>query len=113
MKRNIILFIEDIMENLKLIEDSTKNLDKAKFKLNRLIIDATARRLEIIGEAAKNVPNKFREKYPKVPWKRISGLRDILTHAYFNVKIDRIWEVIKRDLPKLKREIKKILENEK
>lgn len=113
MKRDVILFIEDIIENLNLIVNSTKNIDKKKFKSDKLIIDATARRLGIIGEAAKNVPIQFRGKYPRIPWSKIAGLRDILTHAYFGVSLDRIWNIIKRDLPKLKKEIEKILEKEK
>ena len=102
MKRDIILFIEDILENIVLIEDSMKKMSEKDFKMNRLMIDATVRRLEIVGEAAKNVPMEFRGKYPSVPWKKIAGIRDVLTHAYFSVNIERILNIIKTDLPKLK-----------
>ena len=113
MNREVILFIEDIFENINLIEDSTKKLTKRKFKSDKLIIDATIRRLEVIGESVKNIPNSFRKKYPKIPWRKISGFRDVLIHAYFGVNIDRVWEVIKKDIPKLKEEIKEILEKVK
>lgn len=69
MKRELKLFIEDIIENISLIETSIENLTKIEFKSNRLIVDATIRRLEIIGEAVKNIPKPFREKYPNIPWR--------------------------------------------
>jgi len=72
MKRNLNLFIEDISENINLINNSTKNMSQKEFILNKDIIDAIIRRLEVIGEAAKNLPDSFRDKYPKVPWKDIS-----------------------------------------
>lgn len=108
MKRDINLFIEDILENINLILDSVKNVDDKDFKSNRLIIDATIRRLEVIGEAVKNIPESFREKNQEIPWKKIAGMRDILTHAYFGVNTDRILEVIKKDLVPLKKEMEKI-----
>jgi len=110
MKRDIKLFLEDIIEQIELIENSVKR--KAKLLKNKDIQDATVRRLEIIGEAAKNIPNSFREKYPKVEWKEIAGTRDIMSHAYFKVELDIVWDIIKNDLPKLKKQIQEILEKE-
>lgn len=67
-----------------------------------MIQDAVTRRLEIIGEAAKNVDTDFRSKYPQIPWKKIAGMRDIIAHEYFGVRLDRIWDVVKEDLPELR-----------
>lgn len=108
MKRDIGLFIEDILKSIENIEEFSKNLDKKKFSRDKLRQSAIIRQLEIIGEAVKNIPNTFREKYPKIIWKDIVGLRDILSHAYFGVNIDRVWRIIEADLPKLKEEISKI-----
>lgn len=108
MKRDIGLYIEDIIENIYLIENSLKKTAKSEFKSNRLLIDATLRRLEIIGEAAKNVPISFRKKYPQIPWKDMAGFRDKLSHAYFGIKIDMVWNIIKEDFPTLKKDIEKI-----
>ena len=108
MKRDVGLFIEDILNSIKNIEDFAKQLDKEKFSKDILRQSAIIRQLEIIGEAVKNIPNSFREKYPKILWKDIAGLRDILSHAYFGVNIDRVWNVLERDLPKFKVEISKI-----
>ena len=112
MKRDIGLFIEDILNSIKNIEEFSKSLDKEKFSKDILRQSAIIRQLEIIGEAAKNIPDSFREKYPRIAWKDIAGVRDILSHAYFGVNLDRIWKIIETDLPKLKKEISRIKINE-
>ena len=108
MKRDIGLFIEDISGGIKNIGDFTRGLNKEKFSKDTLRQSAVIRQLEIIGEVVKNIPSSFREKHPKIPWKDIAGLRDILSHAYFGVNMDRVWNIVKKDLPTLKREIEKI-----
>lgn len=70
--------------------------------------DAVLRRLEIIGEAVKNVDEDFRSRYPEIPWKKIAGLRDVLIHEYFGVSLKRVWRVIKIDLVDLKSKISRI-----
>jgi len=112
MKRDIGLFIEDILNSIKNIEEFSKSLDKEKFSKDILRQSAIIRQLEIIGEAAKNIPDSFREKYPRIAWKDIAGVRDILSHAYFGVNLDRVWKIIETDLPKLKKEISRIKVNE-
>ena len=108
MKRDTSLFIDDILENIELIEKSVKKLSKDKFKLNRLIVDATIRRLEIIGEAVKNIPNALRVRYPEIPWKNIAGFRDVIIHGYFGIDLDLVWKIIKEDLIKLKKDIQRV-----
>ena len=90
MKKDIRVFIQDILESIKLIEDYAKGVSEEDFldKDNNLQMkDAIIRRLEIIGEAVKNIPDGFKRKYPNIPWKQISGMRDILIHEYFGVKL--------------------------
>ncbi|MGB9798055.1 MAG: DUF86 domain-containing protein [bacterium] len=94
------------------IEEYIRGISEEEFYSNRLIQDAVLRRLEIIGEAAKKIDEDFRNKYPRIPWKKITGIRDIIAHEYFGVKLERIWTVLKSDLPALKDEIKSIMEEE-
>ncbi len=108
MKRDVSLFINDILENIEDIESFSKGLDKNRFKSNKLEQNAITRSLEIIGEATKNIPQSLKSKYPNVSWKGIAGFRDILSHAYFGVNADRIWKVVKEDLPVLKKQMQKI-----
>ena len=110
MKRDAGLFIEDILENVNLILNSVKDLSKKDFKKNLDVRDASIRRIEVIGEAVKNVPDKFKRKYPEIEWRRIAGTRDVLIHSYFGVDLDLTWKIIERDLPILKKEIEKIIE---
>ena len=65
--------------------------------------------MEVIGEATKNVPPEFKEKYQDIPWRRIAVMRDILIHEYFGVDLNLTWEVIKEDLPLLKGKLEEVL----
>lgn len=110
MKRNVRIFVQDIEECIETIEEYMDDISEATFFGERRIQDAVLRRLEIIGEAVKNLPLEFREKYPDIDWKRIAGLRDVLIHVYFGVNLERVWVIVKDDLPDLKKKIKNILD---
>ena len=110
MKRNIRLYLQDLWESILAIEKYTKNLSEEDFISNHMVQDAVVRRLEIIGEAVKNIDDEYRNKYPLIPWKKIAGMRDIIAHEYFGVKLDRIWDVIRKDLPVLREKIKIIID---
>ena len=112
MKRNMKLYLQDIWESILAIEEYTRKLVESEFYSNRQIQDAVVRRLEIIGEAVKNIDDDIRTKYPQIPWKKIAGMRDIIAHEYFGIKIDRMWDVVRKDLPNLKDKIKMIIEKE-
>jgi uncharacterized protein with HEPN domain len=63
--------------------------------------DATLRNLEILGEAAKKIPEEIRQRYPDVDWRGVAGLRDILAHAYFALDDATLWKIVRTDIPHL------------
>ncbi len=75
-------------------------------------IDAVIRNFEVIGEAIKNLPEDFRDRYPGTDWKKIAGFRDVLTHVYFGIKPSILWDNIHTNLPVLKKEIRQIIRSE-
>lgn len=108
MKRDIVIYLDDIQESIQQIEEYTKRLSKRQFNKNLQAQDAVIRRLEIIGEAAKHIPKSARDKSPKIPWKKIAGMRDIIAHEYFGVNIERVWKTVKKDLAELRGTLEKI-----
>ncbi len=105
------IFIEDILENIADINSFMRGVSKDELESNKEKLNAVVRSLEIIGEAAKNLPKSFRDQHSKIPWKKIIGTRDLLIHRYFGIDVDILWEIIKKDLSDLKKHILKIREN--
>lgn len=110
MKRDVRVYLDDILESIEKIGNYTKKVSKEEFNRNYQLQDAVLRRIGIIGEAVKKMPQDIKDKHPEIPWREISGMRDILIHEYFGVMLDRVWNTIKKDLLKLKDKIKHIIE---
>ncbi len=109
MKKDHKIFIEHIIESIELIEQYAADLTPDKFKENMAMQDAIIRRLEIIGEAVKNIPSGFRTKHSEIPWKQMAGMRDVLIHEYFDIDLSLTWAVVKRELPPVKEKLQKLL----
>ena len=105
MPRDFEVYLEDIRQAIGKIKSYTAGLDRTAFDHDDRTIDAVIRNLQIIGEAAKMIPESLRADYPIVEWKKIAGLRDILAHQYFEVDLDIIWDVLQNKLPELDREL--------
>ncbi len=108
MTRDIRVYIEDILDSITKIEQYTQTINEEDFLTNTQLQDAVLRRLEIIGEAVKNIPQAFRDKYPNIPWKKIAGLRDVLIHEYFGVNMRRAWKLAKQDIFVLSDKLQKV-----
>lgn len=110
MKKTPDIFLQHILESIELIEKRMKNVTFQKFNENIDLQDMIIRRLEIIGEAVRNLPLEFRQKYSYVNWQDPAGMRSALIHAYFDVDLSIVWVTITTDLPPFKIQIKKLLE---
>ena len=109
MKRDYRLFIEDILESIERIEEFVGDMDFEEFSRDDKTRSAVVRKLEIIGEASKNIPRRLREKYGALPWSDMARMRDKIIHWYFGINYRIVWEVIKERLPEIKPVIQKML----
>jgi uncharacterized protein with HEPN domain len=101
----------DILEAIEKIESKSPD-DEIVFNAEELIQTWTIHHLRIIGEAVRGLSEVFRRKHPELPYKSIIGMRNILTHSYFDIDVDIVWSVLNSDLPDLKSKISSILQNE-
>jgi uncharacterized protein with HEPN domain len=109
VKKDPSVFICHILESIELIENYSRDLTAEQFQVDIAMQDAIIRRLEIIGEAVKNLPAPFKAKYPDIPWKQMAGMRDILIHEYFEIDLNLTWTVVKQALPPVKEKLQAIL----
>lgn len=108
-KRNIHIYLYDILESAELIESYMRLISENDFYNLPEKQDAILHRLQIIGEAAKHIPDSYREKWNQVSWKDIAGMRDIIVHEYFGITLTMIWKTSVEDIPALKKQIQSIL----
>ena len=90
----------------------SEGLDFHAFVRNELVYDAVLRNLEVLGEAAKKVPDSVRARHPSVEWRAIAGLRDVLAHAYFALDEATLWDIVAQKVPALAGVLRQILEEE-
>jgi len=111
MKRDYELYLKDIRDSMKAIEEFTDGMSFEEFKEDDKTSSAVLRKLEVIGEATKHIPEEIRKKKPQLPWKEMAGMRDRLIHSYFGIDYELIWKTIKKRIPEAKPLIKKILDD--
>ena len=102
-------FLQDILDSAAKVASYTRGMTQEAFEGNGMAYDAVIRNLELIGEAAKQVPQDLRESTPAIPWRMICGFRDHLAHAYFGLDNDTVWEVVTAELPGLVVEVTRLL----
>ena len=111
MPRDPSLYLIDIQEAIERIRENPAGMNSQEFRKDRKTPDAVVRNLEIIGEASKSLPPQTKELAPDVEWRKVAGLRDILSHEYFGVDVDIVWDVIQNKLPGLLRAVERLLES--
>lgn len=99
--RDKSLFLRDMQQCCAKVMRYTHGLSQDQFFSNELVVDAVLRNLELLGEAAKQIPTEVQQRHPIVPWRRIAGLRDVLAHVYFGLEEDTIWQTIGHSIPAL------------
>lgn len=111
-ERNYFVYLKDILHSSEKIMRFTLNKSFEEFASDEMLTDALVRNLEIIGEAAKQIPSNVRRRYRDVDWKKIAGLRDTLIHEYFHIDYEILWDIVTNKVPTLKIQIGSILEQE-
>jgi len=112
VNRTIPLLLGELVEAAELVARYTAGLSFDEFAASTEKQDAVVRRLVVIGEAVKGLPEPFRARYPEVPWRSIAGTRDVLVHEYFRVDLALAWEMVQADLPQLVRNVRSIMATE-
>lgn len=107
-KRGAQLYLDDILSSIAAIEEFTKKMTFEDFQNDRKTVDAVVRNLEIIGEAASNIPQELKNNYPTIPWRDMISMRNKIMHEYFGVDTEIMWKTIQEDLPSLKTKIESL-----
>ena len=105
MIRDYRLFLDDILDSIDKIEKYISDLTLEDFINDDKTADAIIRNFEIIGEAARNIPDEIKEKHINIPWREMRGMRNILIHEYFGIDYSVIYKTAKDFLPGLKKQI--------
>ena len=108
VKRVYTDYIQDILDSIQDIENFIQGMNYKEFRDDRKTINAVIRSIEIIGEASKKIPKSLRDSQPEIPWKKMAGMRDKLTHAYFGIDLEIIWKVVSEEIKQIKPGILKI-----
>lgn len=104
--------LRHILEETRYLTSVLVGVSRESFEMDETLQRAVVRSLEIIGEAAKRVPDDWRANAPTVEWRRMSGMRNRLIHDYFDVDLALVWDVLQTKVPVLKAEIERLLKTE-
>ena len=104
--------IQDIVLSINEIRQRTRGVTFEEFTKNQTLVKAVLYDFVVIGEATRNVPNDIQLRYPLIPWRLMGGMRNVVTHEYFQVDLSRVWETIQNDLSSLLPQLQEVLERE-
>lgn len=106
---------EDFLQDMvNYADDATTfivDMEFATFEQDKRTVYAVVRAIEVVGEAAKNIPPSLKEQYPNIPWRSIAGMRDKVIHQYFGVDLQVLWDTVQQDIPPLRTAIAQVLED--
>jgi uncharacterized protein with HEPN domain len=107
--RDVGLYLEDMLEAASRVTAYVGSSDLPAFAADRRTVDAVLRNLEILGEAAKRVPDDVRDRAPEIPWRKVAGMRDVLAHTYFEVDLEIVWDAAANKVPALVELLRRLL----
>lgn len=109
--RNWKLRIDDMLEAIQRIQQYTQGVTLAAFRSDQKTVDAVIRNFEVLGEAARFVPDEIQDKSQSIPWSKIRGMRHMLAHEYFGVNADLIWKTATSDMAPLMTALQEVLKS--
>ena len=109
MSRDWTLYLEDIVDACRLIEEFTAGMSRESFAGNALAFHATVRNLEIVGEAAKQLTDEARARMPEVDWTGAARFRDVVAHRYFALDPAVVWSIVQTKIPALSNAARRVL----
>lgn len=112
MSLSPVEYLRHILDETEYLLDHAQDLSKEEFIQDETLRRAFVRSIEIIGEATKQVPENFRQRYSHVQWRAMAGMRDRLVHGYFGVDYEIVWDVVVNKIPGLNNDIEEILGRE-
>lgn len=107
------MYLDDLILSMTRIEEYIAGYSFIDFKRDYKTVDAVIRNFEIIGEVSKNLPKEFKEKYSEIPWSEMYLLRNKVTHEYFGIDYEIIWDIALNYLPENRLQIERIIAIEK
>lgn len=105
MKKDPIIYIDDMLEAIEAIRRYVSGMDEVKFSQTDYMQDAVIRQLSIIGEAGRNIPAEIQAKQPDIPWRKIVNFRNVIIHEYSGVSLGLVWQIVIKDMPVLKNQL--------
>ena len=109
-RRDPMVAVQQMRDHGKEVMTLAKGRRRANLDLDRMLELALTRLMEVLGEAARRVPDEFRERCPEVPWRQTTDLRNVLIHDYDTVDLDELWRIIQERLPTLLEQLQAIID---
>ena len=106
------LRVKDILNAISSIQESTANMTFEEFVAEEIIVKAVLSDFIVMGEAARNIPTEVQARYPQIAWLPMRDMRNVMTHEYFQVDLEIVWDSIQSDLSPLASQLQNLLESE-